>query len=114
MAQTISREILEAIKKVVLEEAEKLGVRVEKIILFGSRARGDHREESDWDILVVVKNKLNRRTKIDLSVNIGSRLYDIMGTPIDVVVVSETYWRKYHSTPGTILYPASKEGIPIA
>ena len=33
-----TKQPLELIKKVVLEEAKKLGVRVEKIILFGSRA----------------------------------------------------------------------------
>ena len=30
----------------------------ERIYLFGSRARGDHREDSDYDILVVVAESL--------------------------------------------------------
>ena len=34
-------------------EAARLGIAVEKVILFGSRARGDYRPDSDWDILVV-------------------------------------------------------------
>ncbi len=29
-----------------------------KVILFGSRARGDHRKDSDWDFLVLTKKKL--------------------------------------------------------
>lgn len=28
--------------------------RAEEIILFGSRARGDHHEDSDWDLLIIV------------------------------------------------------------
>ena len=32
-----------------------LGDRVERILLFGSRARGDHRPESDWDLLVIAQ-----------------------------------------------------------
>ena len=28
-----------------------------RIILYGSRARGDERENSDWDIIVIVDNK---------------------------------------------------------
>jgi predicted nucleotidyltransferase len=30
---------------------------IESVIAFGSRVRGDHREGSDFDILVVVKNR---------------------------------------------------------
>jgi len=34
---------------------KKYGIEIDKIILFGSRARGDYREDSDWDILIVTK-----------------------------------------------------------
>ena len=34
----------------------------EKIILFGSYARGDNTEKSDIDILIVIKNLKNERT----------------------------------------------------
>ena len=35
------------------------GVRssVERLVLFGSRARGDHRPDSDYDLLVVVRQR---------------------------------------------------------
>jgi uncharacterized protein len=33
---------------------------VEKLILFGSRARGEARVDSDWDIAAVVRDHLNR------------------------------------------------------
>ncbi len=36
----INKTPLELIKRAILEEAEKLGVKIEQIILFGSRARG--------------------------------------------------------------------------
>ena len=39
----VDKETLKLIKQVILEEASKLGVEVEKVILFGSRARGDAR-----------------------------------------------------------------------
>jgi predicted nucleotidyltransferase len=32
-----------------------LGERLVAVVLFGSRARGDHRPESDWDLLVIAK-----------------------------------------------------------
>ena len=31
----------------------KLPVRIERAILFGSRARGDHFKDSDWDVILV-------------------------------------------------------------
>ncbi len=43
--------ILESIKKAVLEVEPEA-----KVMLFGSRARGDYREDSDWDVLIVVPN----------------------------------------------------------
>ena len=36
--------------------AELYGNRVERIVLFGSRARGDHQPDSDYDIAVFIKD----------------------------------------------------------
>lgn len=36
---------------------QKLGPRVKRIVLFGSRARGDTRKGSDYDVLIVVNNR---------------------------------------------------------
>jgi len=38
-------------------------VHPEKIILFGSRARGDHRPESDIDLLVIQRSNLARHRR---------------------------------------------------
>jgi len=54
-------DILKQIKKAITEVAQRHGIEIDKIILFGSRARGDSREESDWDVLVVTKGGLNNR-----------------------------------------------------
>ena len=35
---------------------EIYGERLERVILYGSRARGDHRPDSDYDIAVFIKN----------------------------------------------------------
>jgi hypothetical protein len=34
----------------------RYGDRVERIVLFGSRARGDAREDSDWDVAVFLRD----------------------------------------------------------
>ena len=48
MNQQIFKEI-QALKRQLLPN--------EKVILFGSQARGDAHEESDWDLLVVLNKK---------------------------------------------------------
>src|ERR1700739_3164156 len=35
---------------------EAYGDRLERVVLFGSRARGDHRPDSDYDVAVFVKD----------------------------------------------------------
>ena len=87
---------LELIKRVVLEEAEKLGIRVEKIILFGSRARGDYREDSDYDILVIIgDNKLDRGIRRLLSARIGVRAARELLVSVDVTVTTRERWKRY-------------------
>ena len=51
---------------------QRLAPHVKKIILFGSRARGDYREGSDYDFVVVVDERNNtiRDQIIDLEVKI--------------------------------------------
>lgn len=54
--------IIKEFKKAV---ADLYGQRLDKIILYGSRARRDHREDSDFDFLVVLKDKeINRFEEI--------------------------------------------------
>ncbi len=43
-----------------MEEVEKAGWQVCRIILFGSRARGDYKENSDYDFLVAINRDITR------------------------------------------------------
>jgi predicted nucleotidyltransferase len=66
--QTLSA-ILQAVRR---ELAQTLGDRLDAIVLFGSRARGEARPDSDIDVLVVVRGEfdygdLMRRTSPGLA-----------------------------------------------
>jgi predicted nucleotidyltransferase len=78
----------------------------EKVILFGSYARGDAGPDSDVDLLIVMPLSGSRRKK---AVEIGVALHDIR-LPKDVIVTTpeEFEWRK--DTIGTIEHPAWHEG----
>jgi predicted nucleotidyltransferase len=62
-----------------------------KIILFGSYARGAAQPGSDVDLLVIEPDPVAQRTE---SVRLRSLLKDFR-TPIDVVVVGQTFAERY-------------------
>ncbi len=103
-------EAIKKIKEVILSTAKKHGIEVGKIILFGSRARGDYEKESDWDILIVTKEKINkevfwkflREIKIEISIKLK--------VPNDIIIVSEEHYKKSKSNVGDISYYATLEG----
>jgi predicted nucleotidyltransferase len=78
----------------------------EKIILFGSHARGDATPDSDVDLLVVMPVQ---GRKIDAAVEIRVELHG-MRVPKDIIVTTpeDFAWRK--DIVGTIEYPAVREG----
>ncbi len=78
----------------------------ERIILFGSQARGDAGRDSDVDLLVVMEVEGSKR---DLQVEIGVALHGIR-IPKDSIVTPphDFEWRK--EIPGTIERPALLEG----
>lgn len=98
---------LKLIKETILNVAKQYNVEVDKIILFGSRARGDYREDSDWDILIVTKEKLDRRAKLSFWREINRRL----DFPADIIIVSKETFEKYKDDYGFIYAYAIKEGI---
>ncbi len=107
----VDRETLKLIKQAVLEEAEKQGVKVERVILFGSRARGDYREDSDYDILVIVKGELDRTSRRKLARRIRLRLLEELNAPADIIITTTTKWKTYQDEIGHLYYDAKREGI---
>jgi len=78
----------------------------ERIILFGSSARGDAGPDSDVDLLVVMPVRGSKREK---QLEIRSLLHGIRLAKDIVVSRPEDFdWRK--DVVGTIEYPATKEG----
>lgn len=78
----------------------------EQIILFGSRARGDSRADSDVDLLVVMPVDGSPREK---AIDIRVALHDIP-IPKDVIVVTPDSFRRRQDIIGTIEWPAAHEG----
>lgn len=78
----------------------------ERIILFGSHARGNARPDSDADLLVVMPVEGSRREK---AIEIGVALDDIP-VPKDIIVVTPQAFERRKNVVGTVEWPAEHEG----
>ena len=56
-------------------------------LLFGSRARGTHRPDSDWDVAVYLRTDLTARERFKLRVRLSAELEDL--GDVDVVVLND-------------------------
>ena len=77
-----------------------------RIVLFGSRARGEARPDSDIDLLVEVPDGHHRS-------NAEADIYErLVGVPagVDVVVVTTSDIERYGDAPGLVLATALHEG----
>ena len=77
-----------------------------RVLLFGSRARGDAHEDSDLDFLVIEQH-------VDSKLSEMVRLRDALpplAVPVDVVVVSEEEVARRETVPSTLVHRALREG----
>ena len=78
----------------------------ERIILFGSRARGDAREDSDFDLLVVRESNEPRYRR---SATLFSRLSDLP-VEVEVVVYTPGEIAQWRNVPQAFITRAVREG----
>lgn len=90
---------------------ERLRIEIEpdRVILFGSAARGEMRPDSDIDLLVLVRNPTNPR---ELSVRFDTRLADLPRR-FDVRVLDTDWFEASKDTIGGLAYPAHKDGVVL-
>lgn len=78
----------------------------DKIVLFGSAARGEMGPHSDVDLLVIKGGKFNRRRLV-------AKIYDELygaGAAVDVVIVTPDEVQRYRDAPCLAIFPALRDG----
>ena len=78
----------------------------EKIILFGSYARGDFGIDSDLDLLIIVPGSKHLREE---SIRVRRALRGLL-TPVDILIATPEQISRLGNTPGLIYQTALKEG----
>lgn len=99
------------VRGVIEGVAKKCGVDIYRIILFGSRARGDFKEGSDWDFLVIV-TRYDRKLIKEFLLEVRRALVDLGITP-EVIVAERDVVEKYKDHTGYVYYYALSEGIVL-
>ncbi len=99
------RELIERVKNTVRSVDPKA-----RVILFGSRARGDNNKISDWDFLILISKEADEKIKNQ----IRDRLIDIeleAEQVISTLIYSQDRWPDYKITP---LYKnVYREGLEV-
>jgi predicted nucleotidyltransferase len=88
-------------------------LRVERILLFGSRARGEIRPDSDWDLYVLVEGDPSFAER-HLAVTEIRRELARLRIPNDVIVRSWQQFERLKRYPGHLGYDVALEGIQLA
>jgi uncharacterized protein len=100
------RQIAEKLKKRLLACD---GTRIQRVLLYGSRARGTATEESDFDLLVVEKDPVVKREEME-------RLRQAVGDQhllVDIWVMGEEEFEETKDVIGGLAYPAHKYGLVL-
>lgn len=99
------------IVKAVKKEVDKIAMDNE-IILFGSRARGDFKQDSDWDFLILLNDNESNLEKKEY---IKDKLYDIeleLEQVVSSIIYSKTEWEQRAIMP--IYEIIKQEGIKLS
>jgi len=88
-------QLLSEIKNLIFSEYPSA-----KIILFGSRSRGEEKDYSDWDILIIINDEISEKRKIELQ----NKIFEIelrSGEIINSIIHTSEEWnnRLVQATP---------------
>jgi predicted nucleotidyltransferase len=85
------------------------GQRIERVVLFGSRARGDAREDSDYDVAVFLKDLDDRWAEADKIALAALELFDATGALVHALPYRAGAYRERAS----LMHELRREGMDL-
>lgn len=98
-------EFITQLKGVVLSHDDKA-----QVILFGSRARGDFKADSDWDILVLTSEKMDAPTQGEMIDDVYEMEMKYL-QPISTLIIEKKRWDQGEIMP--LHKNVTREGIVL-
>ena len=95
----------EALLRAVIETFDP-----QQVILFGSRARGEARPDSDWDLLVIVDEDAPGR---GLTIEKGYEAARRAGVTADVIPCRRSRFDDKRDVVGSLAWTAGEEGVVV-
>lgn len=99
-----------SVKELILDAVKEYNY--SSIILFGSRARNEYTENSDYDLLLIFEDMLSIQELRKMQVEIRKKLA-LQGIDADVIAKSRKIIEEYRTKKGNVIYNALKEGIQL-
>jgi predicted nucleotidyltransferase len=84
-----------------------------RILLFGSRARGDQDNHSDYDLLIITPETLTPQEKIQWSTRLDRAIVKAIKAPVDLLLNSEEEILQKQELPGHIIRSVVREGVAL-
>ncbi|HWO17612.1 MAG TPA: nucleotidyltransferase domain-containing protein [Kofleriaceae bacterium] len=82
-----------------------------EIWLFGSRARGTHRPDSDWDLMAILPDTAPE-DNLDI-VNVWTRLRDIHAKRVELFPITRSEFDRFKLSLGTLSQMVASDGVIV-
>ncbi len=100
-----------SVVQAIAEKAKAIAPKGSEIILFGSQARGDARDDSDWDVLVLIDKKRVMPNDID---EVAFPLRELgwdLGETINAIIYTKEEWKRDIASP--FYENVTREGVRL-
>jgi predicted nucleotidyltransferase len=84
-----------------------------RVVLFGSRSRGDNNQYSDVDLLVIANQEFTPKEKITMESMICKELVKTFHLPFDVLLYSQSEVARKRNEQSLVIYHALKDGVEL-
>ncbi len=104
----------EALKREIAIVVRSNDFTLKNVFLFGSRATGKFREDSDWDLLIVINERIPLKERRELALSIYHHLRRTFPEgSFDVFVKSLADFKEESQIVNTVSYIACKDGLML-
>ena len=86
---------------------------IERVVVFGSRARNEETEDSDTDICVIFKDELPREDVLRYRVAMNRAFACDYRMPTDIVMKSSDNFNRYKGVIGSLECAIAEEGVAL-